>query len=338
MQTKRIVLTSLILIFVIFSIGTSFGSSSINVFHTINIIGHSIFNFDLVEGIDLNDVEIIWNLRLPRVILAFLVGGALATSGAVIQSLLKNQLASPFTLGVSSGASLGAGIVIVTGITIPFLGGFSLPVVGFIFGIITIYIIMFFASKVDKIMSNNTIILTGMVFSIFVNSILSLIAAIFSDKIKSIVIWQMGSFAMKGWSSVGVLTPFIVVGLLVILIYTREMDILTFGEEEAKSIGVNSKKVKQVLFLMTGILTGSAVALSGIIGFVDLIAPHIVRKIFGSKHKLVIPMSFLFGGCLMVLTDLISRILLKNSELPVGAVTAVFGAPFFAYIYFKRSK
>lgn len=338
MRNKKSILISIILVFLAISIGTSLGSSSVNIFHTINIIGHNIFKFDLIESIDLNDVEIIWSLRLPRVILAFLVGGALAISGATIQSILKNQLASPFTLGVSSGASLGAGIIIVSGMTIPFLGKFSLPLVGFIFGIITLYIIVFFSSKVDKVMSNNTIILTGMVFSIFVNSILTLIAAIFSDKIKSIAIWQMGSFALKGWASVSILAPFIVIGVFGIIIYTKEMDILTFGEDEAKSIGVDSKRVKRNLFLMTGILTGSAVALSGPIGFVDLIAPHIVRRVFGSKHKLVIPMSFLFGGCLMIFTDLISRTLLPNSELPVGAVTAIFGAPFFAYIYFRKSK
>lgn len=337
MRNKKIIGLILISVLII-GVGTSLGSSSINILHTVSIIGNKLFNINLLENINVNDIEIVWNLRLPRVLLAFLVGGALAVSGATVQSILKNQLASPFTLGVSAGASLGAGVVIVLGISIPFIGKFLLPIVGFIFGIITIFTVVFFSSKVDKIMSNNTIILAGMVFSLFLNSILSLVSAIFSDKIKAITLWQMGSFAMKGWSSVGVIFPFVMVGVFGIMIYTKEMDILTFGEDEAKSIGVDSVRVKRRLFLLTGLLTGSAVALSGVIGFVDLIAPHIVRKIFGSKHNIIVPISFLFGGCLMVFTDFLARTIVTNSELPVGAVTAVFGAPFFAYIYFKKSK
>ncbi|MEG0371686.1 MAG: iron ABC transporter permease, partial [Clostridium sp.] len=190
----------------------------------------------------------------------------------------------------------------------------------------------------DKGMSNNTIILTGMVFSLFVNAILTTISALFSDQIKSITLWQMGSFAMKGWSSVVAIIPFFVVGIIGIMCFTKEMDVLTFGEEQAKAVGVEIGRVKGILFIMSAVLTGSAVALSGTIGFVDLIAPHVVRRIVGSRHKIVIPMSIVFGGCLMVLTDLISRIILPNSELPVGAITAIFGAPFFAYIYFKKGR
>jgi len=143
---------------------------------------------------------------------------------------------------------------------------------------------------------------------------------------------------MKGFSSVKAIMPFVLIGLVGIIIHNREMDILTFGEEQAKAVGVDTTKVKKRLFLFSAILTGSSVALSGTIGFVDLIAPHIVRRIFGSKHIYVIPMSFVFGGSLMVITDLISRTIITPAELPVGAVTAIIGAPFFAYIYFSKGK
>ena len=143
---------------------------------------------------------------------------------------------------------------------------------------------------------------------------------------------------MKGFSSVKAIIPFILIGLVGVLIHTREMDILTFGEEQAKAVGVDTTKVKKRLFIFSAILTGSSVALSGTIGFVDLIAPHIVRRIFGSKHIYVIPMSFIFGGTLMVITDLIARTIIAPAELPVGAVTALIGAPFFAYIYFGKGK
>ena len=304
---------------------------------TISIIANKTFGITLRDGVLPKDVSIIWKIRLPRVLLAFLVGGCLATSGAVVQSILKNQLASPYTLGVSSGASLGAGLVIITGITIPVIGSFTLPFVGFIFGLFTVYLVILFSSKIDKTMSNNTIILAGMVFSLFVNALLTTLTAMFSEDLKRIALWQMGSFAMKGWTYVGLIIPFCLVGMIGTLMYTKEMDILTFGEEQAQSVGVDTSKVKTKLFIFSAVLTGGAVSLSGTIGFVDLIAPHVVRKIFGSNHKYVIPMSFVFGGCLMVVTDLIARSIFAPTELPVGAVTALIGAPFFAYVYFKKA-
>lgn len=304
---------------------------------TISIIANKTFGITLRDGVLPKDVSIIWKIRLPRVLLAFLVGGCLATSGAVVQSILKNQLASPYTLGVSAGASLGAGLVIVTGISIPVIGSFTLPFVGFIFGLFTVYLVILFSSKIDKTMSNNTIILAGMVFSLFVNALLTTLTAMFSEDLKRIALWQMGSFAMKGWTYVGLIIPFCLVGMIGTLMYTKEMDILTFGEEQAQSVGVDTSKVKTKLFIFSAVLTGGAVSLSGTIGFVDLIAPHVVRKIFGSNHKYVIPMSFVFGGCLMIVTDLIARSIFAPTELPVGAVTALIGAPFFAYVYFKKA-
>lgn len=338
MENKKKALLGIVLAFIIISIGTSMGSSNINLLDTISIISNKLFNIPLREGIDPKNISIVWKLRLPRVLLAFIVGGCLASSGAVVQSILKNQLASPYTLGVSSGASLGAGIIIVSGISIPFLGAYTLPIIGFLFGLGTVYSVIKFSAKIDKTMSNNTIILCGMVLSLFVNALLTTLTALFSNDLKSISLWQMGSFAMKGWSYVGLIMPFFIIGMFGVLKYTREMDILTFGEEQAKSVGVDTEKVKKKLFIYSTVLTGGAVSLSGTIGFVDLIAPHVVRKIFGSNHKYVVPMSFVFGGCLMVITDLIARTIVSPSELPVGAITAIFGAPFFAWVYFKKAR
>ena len=335
-KNKTLAILSIPLIFFIISIGTSIGSSNIHILDTMDIILNKIINVPLREGINPKDISIIWMIRLPRVLLAFMVGGCLAVSGSVVQSILKNELASPYTLGVSSGASLGAGLVIVLGIVIPFLGKLTLPLIGFLFGLITVYGVIVFSSKIDKTMSNNTIILAGMVFSLFVNALLTTLTALFSEDIKSISLWQMGSFSMKGWSYVKALIPFLIIGFIGVLRYTKEMDILTFGEEQAKSVGVDTNTVKKHLFIHSAILTGSAVALSGTIGFVDLIAPHMVRRVFGSKHKYVIPMAFVFGGCLMAITDLIARTIISPSELPVGAITAIIGAPFFAYVYFSK--
>lgn len=337
-RNKNKILLSIIIAFFIISIGTSNGSSDISILDTISVMLNKIFNLPLKESITSPQVAIVWKIRLPRVLLAFMVGGCLAVSGAVIQSVLKNELSSPYTLGVSSGASLGAGLVIVSGISIPLLKGFTLPLIGFIFGLITVFIVITFAVKIDKSMSNNTVILAGMVFSLFVNALLTTLTSFFTEDLESISRWQMGSFAMKGWSYIRLIIPFCIVGMIGVLRFTKEMDILTFGEEQAKLIGVDTTKVKKKLFIYCSILTGGSVALSGLIGFVDLIAPHIVRKIFGSNHKYVVPMSFLFGGSLMVITDLIARTAFSPMELPVGAVTALIGAPFFAYIYFKKAR
>jgi len=337
MNKKKLIIGAVISLFILI-IGASFGSTSISFIETIQITLHKILRLPLSENIDQRNVSIVWLLRLPRALLAFFVGGSLAMSGAVCQSILRNPLASPYILGVSSGASLGAGIIIISGISIPFLGGFSLPLTGFIFGLITVFFVAAFSSRIDKSMTNNTIILCGMVLSLFLNAVLTTLSAIFSDDLRRIALWQMGSFALRGWTYVGLLLPFLIIGAAGIFLYTKEMDILSFGDDTAKTAGVETGALRKKLLALCAVLTGAAVALSGVIGFVDLIAPHAARRITGSSHKHLIPMSFIIGGSLMVCTDLIARTVISPSELPVGAITAIIGAPFFAWVYFRRRK
>ncbi|MDR1804241.1 MAG: iron ABC transporter permease [Treponema sp.] len=314
--------------------GVSLGSSNIAFGDTLKALLEKIFGVSL--DTEARIVTIVWNLRFPRAILAFMVGGALAASGAVFQSVLKNPLASPYILGVSSGASLGAGLVILTGFTLPFIRGFTLPLSGFVFGIGTVFLVIWCSSRLDKTMSNNTVILFGMVFSLFVNAILTTLTALYREELRNLLHWQMGSFSMRGWSYSGLLLPFLIIGSLVIFRYAREMDILSFGDDDAQSMGVDSVRVRRILLTCSAALTGAAVALCGVIGFVDLIAPHLARKITGSRHCYVLPMAFLMGGSLLVITDLVARTVVSPSELPVGAVTALIGGPFFAWLYFKK--
>jgi len=336
-MNKKIIIGIIISIFIIIA-AASLGSTSISLGDTFLIILHKIFGIPVSENIEAKNIPIVWLLRLPRVLLAFLIGGSLAISGAVCQSILRNPLASPYILGVSSGASLGAGIIIISGITLPVLGGFSLPITGFISGLLTVFFVASFSSRIDKSMSNNTIILCGMVLSLFLNAMLTTLSAVFSDDLRRIVLWQMGSFAMRGWTYIGLLLPFLFIGLAGILLYTKEMDILSFGDEHAKSAGVETGALRKKLLALCAVLTGASVALSGIIGFVDLIAPHAARRIIGSGHRQLIPMSFILGGSLMVCADLAARTIISPSELPVGAITALIGAPFFAWVYFRRRK
>ena len=290
-------------------------------------------------GTDANLSAIVWGMRFPRAVLAFLAGAALSASGTVMQSVLKNPQASSYTLGVSSGASLCAALVMVTGFTIPVLGTlFTLPAAGFAGGLATVFLALAFASRLDGKMENQTVILVGMVFSLFVNAILTLLTSLSREHLQQMVFWQMGGFTGRDWSHVAVMFPVLVVSLLVLQWFSPEMDIMSFGEEQAMSMGVDLKRVKLILIGIAALLTGTAVSLVGVIGFVDLIAPHVVRRLFGSSHRLVLPMSALFGGGFLMLAELISRTVMAPTLIPVGAVTALVGAPFFALVFFRGRK
>jgi len=316
--------------------GTAVGSNYISFGNVLKAILSKAPLFDFGDSLDKKIITVVWTLRLPRTIMAFLVGGCIAIAGTVVQSVLKNPLASPYTLGVSSGASLGAALIMLSGLTLPVIEGFTLPLSGFVFGLLTVFLVVIFSSRLDRNFSNNTVVLFGMVVSLFVNAILITLLALYRDELKNLIIWQMGSFAQRGWSSIRLLLPFFIAGAAGVMYRSKEMDVLTFGDEHAASCGINTKNVKGELFLYSSVLTGGAVALSGTIGFVDLIAPHIARRIVGSAHRLVVPLSFFIGGTLCILADLIARTVVAPSELPVGAVTALVGAPFFLWVYFKK--
>ena len=321
-----------------FLIAACVGSVTIPVQEALRVLTNKLFSIPLPSSVEALTQTIVWDLRMARASLAFLVGAALAVSGSVMQSVLRNPLASSYTLGVSSGASLGAAIIIITGWTIPLIGRFTLPLAGLATGLLTVYLAVAVASRVDKGFSGNTIVLTGMVFTLFVNAVLTLVAYFFPNRTRHILLWQMGSFALKDWSYVSVLFPIVVVGLFVLFRYTRELDMLTFGEEQAAVMGVETHKIKWILMSVAAALTGSAVSFAGVIGFIDLISPHVVRRWCGAAHKWVLPMSALFGGSFMVLADVVARTAISPTELPVGAITALLGGPFFLYVYFQKRR
>ncbi len=334
---SKVVFTALASIMVCI-LGVAIGSVMIPFGDVLSVIANKLFNVALPPNIDGITSSIVWNMRIPRVLMAFGVGAALSISGAIMQSTLKNPLASSYTLGVSSGAALGAGIVMITGVTVPLLGGFTLPIVGLFCGLITVFGAVVFAASVDRNMETHTIILSGIVFTLFVNAILTVISSLRREDAIRLIMWQMGSFSQKNWNYVFLFLPVAIVIIGITLLYTKELDLLSFGEEHAKAAGVETTRVKWILLGLVSALTGCAVSFTGSIGFVDLIAPHVVRKLFGSNHRVVLPLSALFGGTFMVVADLISRTIISPSELPVGAVTALVVAPFFAYIYFSGRK
>ena len=336
MKTK--IITAIVVSLITVVLGAAWGSVSIPLDDLLHIVGHQLFRLDLPEHIKDGTVAILWNVRLPRVLLAFAAGAALSVSGAVMQSILRNPLASSYTLGVSSGASFGACLVIFYGAALPIATNVALPVMGFVFGLATIFLAVGFAQKLDGQMQNYTIILVGMVFSLFINAMTTLFSALKHEHIQKLIFWQMGSFALKDWPVVFIVIPVAAAGTLFIAHYHRELDMMTFGEDQARAMGVNHSAVKWTLLIASAALTGSIIAFCGIVGFVDLVVPHVVRKIYGASHRVVIPMSAVFGGAFMVICDLAARSVIPPSEFPVGAITALIGAPFFAYVFFVGRK
>lgn len=281
---------------------------------------------------------LVWEIRIPRILTAFFVGGALAMSGAVMQSLLGNPLASTYTLGVSSGASLGVAIVIVLGLSFGVAYSVVVSFFGFLFAFLTMIIVLFVTKAIDKAMSNYTILLVGFIVSIFLNSIVTSIGAIFKDDYQKIINFQMGSFAGKSYMELGIIVIVTIVGIVLLYRMSTELDVLSFGEEQAKTLGINVKRTKTLLIVITTVLTGVAVSIAGAIGFVDLISPHIVRRVYGVSSKVLVSLSFLVGGTMMVVADTIARTIISPSELAVGVVTSLVGAPFFVIIFFVSKK
>ncbi len=336
-MNKRLILISFVLISVLsMVIAVSFGTVVIPLDQTWSVIMNKIFNTELDMAITDNTVSIIASLRLPRVLLAFVSGALLSLSGVMMQSVLKNPLASSFTLGVSSGAALGASIAIMLGISI--FGTYTLTVFGLTGAIITVFLSLAVAKKVDKNLKNNSVILTGMAFSLFANAIITIIMTISRESLQRIIYWQMGTFSIRQPEYLTIQSILLVVSLIVLIRKSSTLDVLTLGDEEAYVSGVNVQKEKIGLLTFGAFITGIVVSMVGIIGFVDLFTPHIARKIFGASHKYVIVASALLGGIFIVLCDLAARTITPPMELPVGAITAAFGGPMFIYIYFSKRK
>lgn len=307
-------------------VGVTVGSVSIPV--------QVLWNPDMDEAAS----NILWNIRMPRVVLAGLVGASLAIAGAAFQGLLKNPLADPYTLGVSSGASVGAVVTLFFGISVPFLGLFTLPVFSMIGAFLTMVTVMSFAKLIDRAMKMETIILTGIIFSSFLGSVISLMISLSGEELRQIIGWLLGSVSMRGWPYVTMALPFMTIGFLLLWLNRRELNALVFGEERAKHLGVNVKRRKMMILTGGSILTGAAVAVSGTIGFVGLVVPHMTRMLWGSDHRHVLPLSFINGASLLIICDLLSRTIISPSELPIGVITAFIGAPVFAFIFWKQRR
>ncbi|MFJ7744929.1 FecCD family ABC transporter permease [Peribacillus sp. NPDC097295] len=319
-------------------IGISIGSVSVPVPMLLQIIGTEVLHLPIAVEPDETLTNIVMNIRLPRVLLAGLVGASLAIAGAAFQGLLRNPLADPYTLGISSGASLGAVLTLFLNISLPFFGLYTLPTLSVLFSLITIFCVLTFARKMDRSMKVETIILTGIIFSSFLSAFISLMIALTGEELRQIISWLMGSVSMRGWNYIAIILPFFIVGSLILMMNTHELNAMTFGEERARHLGVNVQRRKMLILVAGSILTGAAVAVSGTIGFVGLVIPHLVRRIWGPDHKHLLPLSMIVGSGFLILADLVARTIIAPSELPIGVITSLIGAPAFAFILLKRRR
>jgi iron complex transport system permease protein len=320
-------------------LGISIGSLSIPFSTIIKILFSAWLGLPLSGGDAPDDlVQIVMMIRLPRVVLAFLVGASLAVAGAAFQGLLKNALADPYTLGVSSGASVGAVFVIFFGIQLPLFGTFTLPIVSILFGLATLALVLLFTRAVERQMSVETIILAGIIFGAFFSALISLMIALTGEELRQIIAWLMGSVAMRGWKYTVLLLPFFLLGVVLLLLNARELNAFAFGEAAALHVGVNVMRRKIMILTGASLLTGAAVSVSGTIGFVGLVVPHMVRLVCGPNHRLLLPLSLLYGGAFLVLADLLARTIISPRELPIGVITSLIGAPLFALLFFRRMK
>ena len=300
--------------------------------------GSSAITLDSVLGINGHDMQtdIFWKIRLPRVCISFFAGAALAISGMAFQALFRNPLATPFTLGVSSGASLGAAVYVWSGLSLGFMGFTGLPVAAFL-GAMLAMSLVYGLTKIKQNFSTATMLLAGVAVSLFFSSLILFIQYM-SDFTHSFRItrWLMGGLDVNGFDSLFDILPFILVGCTILLSMGRELNLLMTGEELAVSRGVEVEKVKKILFFANLLMVGAVVSVCGPIGFVGMMAPHICRLVVGADHRILAPATMLFGGIFLTFCDSLARTLIAPAEMPVGIITALLGVPFFMWLLTRK--
>ena len=284
------------------------------------------------------DAQIFFVARLPRVLSGAIVGASLASAGVVLQAMLRNPLATPFTLGVSAGAALGAMIAIAIGLDLGAMGVSSVPIASFAGSLVAIAIVYFLASSQKRGLSTNVLLLAGVTLNSFFSALILFVQymADFTQSFRA-VRWLMGDLDVGSYSPILAATPFIVAAFAVFAILPRTLNLLTMGEDVAAARGVEVIRAQRWAFLSASLATGAAVSLGGPIGFIGIVVPHLVRLMVGSDHRIVLPAATLFGAAFTVLCDLTARTIMAPMELPVGIITALIGGPFFLWLLVKKS-
>ncbi|MBZ9687171.1 iron chelate uptake ABC transporter family permease subunit [Clostridium estertheticum] len=337
---KKVFAIGVFLLIIVIIAAANFGVADISFKQTALIVISKIpiiNNLVSTGGIKSTSIIILLNLRLPRILLACLVGAALSVVGTSFQGIFKNPMADPFVLGVSSGAALGATITMVFLKEIHFFGMSMVAFTAFIGAIITTFLVYNIARVGTKV-PVATLLLAGIAINYLLSSIISLMMTFNRDNIEKIVMWTMGSFSTAGWDEVILLFIIVVPSIIFISTFSRELNIMLLGEDSARSLGIDVNGFKKHIFVISTLMVAAVVSVSGIIGFVGLIIPHAIRMIFGSDNRVVIPFSALGGAIFLVICDTLARVVVPPSEIPVGIITSIFGVPFFIYLLYRTKK
>lgn len=335
--TPLYLLILILLAFLSLGAGISLGSTAISLADVSQTLWTRLFLRPIPINLNSSTADIVWMLRLPRVLLAFLVGGGLSIVGVAMQTLVRNPLAEPYILGISSGASAGASLFYL-GFLPPLLSlALTLPLAAFLGGLLTMLVVYLIARQGRQV-EVTRLLLAGIAMSALMGAV-STFATLASpelEKMKTVMFWLLGSFAGARWNML--LLPLIssISGLSLLLIFSRQLDAMLLGDDSATHLGIPVELFKKLLILMAAFITGILVASAGAIGFVGLIIPHAVRSIVGVLHSRVVLVSFFAGGIFLVWADIVSRTILQPQELPIGIVTAICGVPFFLYLLRKK--
>lgn len=279
---------------------------------------------------------ILFNIRLPRTLLIALTGAALGGSGASYQGLFRNPLADPYLIGIASGAGLGAVIAMSIEFPTTLLGLFTVPIAAFVGALITVAFVYNIA-RVGKSAQVTTLILAGVAVGSFATALTTFLMLRSQEQLRRAIGWLLGGFALGGWLPVIALLPYIIIGLTVLILFARPLNVLQFGDDQAEQLGLNVERVKMIVIVAASLTTAAAVAFSGIIGFVGLVTPHVIRLLWGPDYRKLLPLSIIGGAAMLLLTDIVARTVIAPQELPLGVVTALIGAPFFLYLL-RRAK
>ena len=276
------------------------------------------------------------HIRLPRVLTGFLVGGSLASVGVALQALLRNPLADPYVLGVSSGAALGVSLAMLLGIGSLVTLFPGLPLFGFAGGLLSL-VVMYRLARSQGRLPIQSLLLAGVILNAMLTALIMFITSIMDpNRSAGLMAWLMGSLTVSNYGMLSMFALYVTAGTSLLLQKAQTMNILTFGEDTARSLGVETERVKKHLFVLAALLTGAVVSVSGMIGFVGMVVPHMVRMLVGSDHRVLLPASMLAGGMFLVVSDTIARTILAPAEIPVGIVTALAGGPLFLYLLLWR--
>lgn len=280
-------------------------------------------------------VPIFWDVRIPRVLLAALVGAALACAGTAMQAVFRNPLADPYIIGVSSGAALGAAGAGFLGLTAA-VATFLPPMFAFTSALLTVFLVYFLGTVRRKVQVDR-LLLSGVAVAAFLGAVVSFLIYFAKEQFHQLIFWLLGSLSLASWDVVAVILPIVVVGALIVFLHGRDLNALLLGEETAHNLGIDPERLKKLMLGVAALVTAVAVAFTGIIGFVGLIVPHMMRLALGADHRLLVPASALFGATFLIWSDAVARTVIAPTELPVGIITALCGGPFFIYLL-RRSR